>query len=254
MGVVWKATDTTLDREVAIKVLPEAFADDAERLSRFEREAKLLAALNHPNIATVYGLHHADKVRFLSMELIEGEDLAVRLARGAPPREEALTIALRVAEALEAAHERGIVHRDLKPANVKVTPDGTVKVLDFGLARAFESDADEADANGLYEVSERGGDLKLLHATPEGVRDFHNPHFLPEDRGILFSIHREATTVSLALLADGVEKTLLEIPDAYWRPLGSRSRFSTFQPYRRRVARSPWAQERATVETSGSMT
>jgi hypothetical protein len=140
MGEVWKAQDTTLGREVAIKILPEAFAAHPERLARFEREAKLLAALNHPSIATIHGLHEADDVRFLAMELVDGEDLAQRLKGGALPRAEALTIGLRVAEALEAAHERGIVHRDLKPANVLVTPDGKVKVLDFGLARAFETD------------------------------------------------------------------------------------------------------------------
>jgi Tol biopolymer transport system component/tRNA A-37 threonylcarbamoyl transferase component Bud32 len=140
MGVVWKALDTTLDREVAVKILPDVFSDTPERLARFEREAKLLAALNHPNIATVHGLHEADGVRFLAMEYVAGQDLAERLQRGALPREEGLTIALRVAEALEAAHERGIVHRDLKPANIKLDPDGKVKVLDFGLAKALSDD------------------------------------------------------------------------------------------------------------------
>ena len=135
MGEVWRATDTTLGRQVAIKVLPEAFAQDAERLARFEREAKTLAALNHPHIAQIYGLEKSSGVQALVMELVEGDDLSQRIARGAIPLDEALPIAKQIAEALEAAHEQGIIHRDLKPANIKVTPDGVVKVLDFGLAK-----------------------------------------------------------------------------------------------------------------------
>jgi Tol biopolymer transport system component len=138
MGAVYRATDTSLGRQVAIKVLPDVFAQDAERLARFEREAKTLASLNHPNIAAVYGLESSGSVRALVMELVSGEDLSQRIARGAIPIDEALAIAKQMAEALEAAHEQGIVHRDLKPANIKVRPDGTVKVLDFGLAKAME--------------------------------------------------------------------------------------------------------------------
>jgi hypothetical protein len=136
MGAVWRATDATLDRDVAIKVLPVDFASDAERLARFEREAKVLASLNHPNIGAIYGFHAADGVRFLAMELVPGEDLAERLKRGSIPPSEAANVARQIASALEYAHERGIIHRDLKPANIKITPDGTVKVLDFGLAKA----------------------------------------------------------------------------------------------------------------------
>jgi eukaryotic-like serine/threonine-protein kinase len=141
MGAVWKATDSTLDRDVAIKVLPPDFARDAERLARFEREAKVLASLNHPNIGAIYGFHEAGGVRFLAMELVPGEDLAQRLQKGSVPPSEAVEIARQIAAGLEYAHERGIVHRDLKPANVKITPDGTVKVLDFGLAKAVVGDA-----------------------------------------------------------------------------------------------------------------
>src|SRR5436190_21500052 len=130
MGEVYRARDGKLQRDVAIKVLPDLFAADPERLARFEREAQLLASLNHPNIAHVYGVEE----RALVMELVEGEDLAQRLSRGPIPVEDAGPIARQIAEALEAAHELGIVHRDLKPANVKVRADGTVKVLDFGLA------------------------------------------------------------------------------------------------------------------------
>src|SRR4029453_15461313 len=138
MGEVYRARDTRLDRDVAIKILPEAFAADAERVARFQREAKVLASLNHPHIAAIYGLEDAEGVKALVMELVEGDDLAQRLGRGAIPLDEALPIAKQIAEALEAAHEQGIIHRDLKPANIKVRTDGTVKVLDFGLAKGFD--------------------------------------------------------------------------------------------------------------------
>jgi Tol biopolymer transport system component len=145
MGEVYRARDTRLGREVALKFLPPGFASDPERHARFEREAKLLASLNHPHIATLYGLEQLDGQHALAMELVEGEGLDERITRGAIPIEEAVPIALQVAEALEAAHEKGIVHRDLKPANVKVRPDGTVKVLDFGLAKAWEERAASGD-------------------------------------------------------------------------------------------------------------
>jgi serine/threonine protein kinase len=138
MGQVYRGTDTTLGRQVAIKILPEAFAADPERLARFEREAKTLASLNHPNIAAVYGFEKSGGTHALVMELVEGDDLSQRIGRGAISLDEALPIAKQIAEALEAAHEQGIIHRDLKPANIKVRSDGTVKVLDFGLAKAME--------------------------------------------------------------------------------------------------------------------
>ncbi len=141
MGVVWKAVDTVLDREVAIKVLPDAFAANVERLARFEREAKLLASLNHTNIASIHGLHEAStstgSVRFLAMELVAGESLADRLSRGPVQVEQILGLAVQIAEALEAAHDNGVIHRDLKPANIQITPEGKIKVLDFGLAKAL---------------------------------------------------------------------------------------------------------------------
>ena len=145
MGEVYQARDTKLDRDVALKVLPEAFTADPDRLARFEREAKVLASLNHPNIGTIYGLEEAEegKFRALVLELIEGPTLADRIAQGPIPIDEALPIAKQIAEALEAAHEQGVIHRDLKPANVKVKADGTVKVLDFGLAKAFQPDASD---------------------------------------------------------------------------------------------------------------
>ena len=139
MGKVWRAHHTALKRDDALKVLPDAFASDPDRLARFQREAQVLASLNHPNIAHVYGLGAGrTAVQALVMELVEGPTLADRIAQGPIPVDEALPIAKQIAEALEAAHEQGIIHRDLKPANIKVRPDGTVKVLDFGLAKALE--------------------------------------------------------------------------------------------------------------------
>ena len=138
MGEVYRATDAKLKRHVALKILPTSLATDPDRLGRFQREAEVLASLNHPNIAAIYGLEDADGVKALVMELVEGPTLADRIAQGAIPFDEALPIAKQIAEALEAAHEQGIIHRDLKPANIKVRPDGTVKVLDFGLAKAME--------------------------------------------------------------------------------------------------------------------
>jgi len=162
MGEVYQAHDTKLGRDVAIKVLPGAFAHDPERLSRFQREAKMLAALNHPNIATIYGLEQSSGTSLLVMELVPGETLAERIKRdGAVPVEEALAIAKQIAETLEAAHEKSIIHRDLKPANVKVTPEGKVKVLDFGLAKAFAGDSTSTDPSESPTLS--------MAATTQGV-------------------------------------------------------------------------------------
>src|SRR3984893_18439644 len=146
MGEVYQAHDTKLGRDVAIKVLPDTFAHDPDRLSRFQREAKMLASLNHPNIAAIYGLEEDNGRNYLVMELVSGETLRERIAREGPlPVEDTLGICRQIAEALEAAHEKGIIHRDLKPANVKVTPEGKVKVLDFGLAKAFAGDTASSD-------------------------------------------------------------------------------------------------------------
>jgi len=140
MGEVYLAEDTNLKRQVAIKVLPQPFGLDKERLARFEREARLLASLNHPNIATIHGLEKSDEQQFLVMELVEGDTLADRIMRGSLPTDEVLEVCKQIAEGLEAAHEKGIIHRDLKPSNVKVTPEGKVKILDFGLAKAFHEE------------------------------------------------------------------------------------------------------------------
>src|SRR6476660_472044 len=139
MGDVYEATDSKLGRCVAIKFLPEAFSHDSDRVSRFEREARVLASLNHSNIAAIFGLEESGERKFLVMELVGGETLAERIKRGPVPVDESIDIAKQICEALEVAHEKGIIHRDLKPANVKIAPEGRVKVLDFGLAKVHDS-------------------------------------------------------------------------------------------------------------------
>ncbi len=175
MGEVYRATDTRLNRDVAIKVLPEAFAVDATRMVRFEREAKVLASLNHPNIATIYGLEKSNNTLALVMELVEGPTLAERIKQGVLPIDEALPIARQIAEALECAHERGIIHRDLKPSNVKLTPDGQVKVLDFGLAKALQGESSEEELENsptVSAVATRAGVLlgTAAYMSPEQAR------------------------------------------------------------------------------------
>jgi eukaryotic-like serine/threonine-protein kinase len=165
MGEVWQATDTRLGRQVALKVLPAEFVGDPERLARFEREARLLASLRHPNIAAIHGIEQADGERFLVMDLAEGEDLSKRIARGALPVAEAVAIAIAVAEALEAAHDRGIVHRDLKPANIRVTPDGHVTVLDFGLGKSMEAGETANELSNSPTMVQTGTELGVILGT-----------------------------------------------------------------------------------------
>ena len=165
MGEVYRARDTKLERDVAIKVLPEEFHQNRERLARFEREAKLLAALNHSNVATLYGLETANGQPFLVMELIEGETLAERIQRGPLPVEEAIPLFIQIAEGLGAAHEKGIIHRDLKPANTKITPEGIVKILDFGLAKAFAREDEPALDTSQSPTLTKGTALGVIMGT-----------------------------------------------------------------------------------------
>ena len=171
MGEVYRARDTKLGRDVAIKVLPEEFSRDKERLDRFEREARLLAQLNHANIATLHGLEEHDAQQFLVMELVEGETLAERIARGPIPIDEAIPLFTHIAEGLEAAHEKVIVHRDLKPANIKIGPDGKPKILDFGLAKDYGR---KPSASNLAESP------TLTKGTATGVIQGTAPYMSPE--------------------------------------------------------------------------
>src|SRR5688572_2445868 len=174
MGEVYRARDTRLKRDVALKILPASFATDAERLARFQREAEVLASLNHPHVAGIYGLEESDGKRALVLELVEGETLHERIARGGIPVREALSLARQIATALDAAHQRGIVHRDLKPANIKITPDGTVKVLDFGLAKLAERDGshrEAADSSPITALSMPGAVMgTAAYMSPEQAR------------------------------------------------------------------------------------
>src|SRR5215831_18236583 len=163
MGEVYRATDTRLKRQVAVKILPRTLALDVDRLARFQREAEVLASLNHPHIGGIYGIEESQNMRALVMELVEGDDLSERIAHRELPVEEALPIARQIAEALEGAHEQGIIHRDLKPANIKVRPDGTVKVLDFGLAKAMDSGFASSTATAVDSPT------LSLHATQAGM-------------------------------------------------------------------------------------
>jgi eukaryotic-like serine/threonine-protein kinase len=226
MGEVYRARDTKLGRDVAIKVLPEAFARDAERMARFQREAKFLASLNHPNIASIYGLEDTDSTRALVMELVEGPTLADRMRSGPIPIDEALPIARQICEALEYAHERGIVHRDLKPANVKVTSDAAVKILDFGLARAVKGDGsatDVANSPTLSQMATQAGILlgTAAYMSPEQAKG--KPVDRRTDIWAFGCVLYEMLTGKMAFRGEAVTDVLAAIikeePD--WSPLPS---------------------------------
>src|SRR5437868_10322222 len=174
MGEVYRARDMKLGRDVGLKVIPDTFALDPDRLARFQREAQVLASLNHPHIAAIYGFEDSGETHALVLELVEGETLADRIARGAIPVDEALPIARQICEALEAAHEQAIIHRDLKPANIKITPDGVVKVLDFGLGKAGgdESGPDLTNSPTMTVGGTRGGMIlgTAAYMSPEQAR------------------------------------------------------------------------------------
>jgi len=177
MGEVYRARDVELARDVALKILPDAFATDADRLARFRREAQVLASLNHPHIATIYGFEQSatdsdrTPMRALALEFVEGSTLAERIADGPVPVREVIAIAVQIIDALDAAHTQGIVHRDLKPANIKLRPDGSVKVLDFGLAKSVETDDDQAHSPTMTAVSRSGVILgTAAYMSPEQAR------------------------------------------------------------------------------------
>ena len=213
MGQVYQATDTKLNRQVALKILPEAFASDPERLARFQREAQVLASLNHPNIAAIHGLEEADGVRALVLELVEGPTLEDRIAQGPIPVDEALPIAKQIAEAVEAAHEAGVIHRDLKPANIKVREDGTVKVLDFGLAKALDPspEGDPSQSPTLTAAATQMGVIlgTAAYMSPEQARG--KPVDKRADIWAFGTVLYEMLTGQRPFLGDDVSQTLARV-------------------------------------------
>jgi serine/threonine protein kinase len=221
MGEVYRARDTRLGREVAIKILPPVFLGDRERLARFEREARVLASLNHPHIGAIYDVEEVDGILALVLEIVDGTLLAGRIARGPIPVDEARAIACQVADAMEAAHERGIVHRDLKPANIKITSDGNVKVLDFGLAKAFVQASDETDRSGVTADGTQGVVVlgTPVYMSPEQARG--RPADARADICAFGRVLYEMLTGCTAFTGDNVSDTIAKIlerePD--WRAL-----------------------------------
>ena len=224
MGEVYRARDSRLARDVALKVLPEAFAADAQRMARFEREAKVLASLNHPGIASIYGLEESGSARSLVMELVEGPMLAERIAQGPIPMDDALPIARQICEGLEYAHERGIIHRDLKPANVKFTPEGSVKLLDFGLAKALEDESVAGDPSTSPTISRLATQAGVILGTaaymsPEQARG--RPADRRADIWAFGCLLYEMLTAKRAFGGENVSETLAAImrDEPEWRAL-----------------------------------
>src|SRR3954469_24166103 len=242
MGEVYRARDARLQRDVAIKVLPALFASDPDRVVRFEREAQTLGSLNHPNIAHIYGV--LENPAALVMELVDGEDLAQRLTRGAIPIEDALPMARQIAEALEAAHECGVIHRDLKPANIKITPDGTVKVLDFGLAKVFAREGSQNDLSAIPPIA--------IDETREGVMAGTAAYMSPEQaRGtavdkrtdiwafgcVLYEMLTARSAFSGETVSDTIARTLERDPD--WSALPAQTALSIRRLLQRCLEKDP---------------
>ena len=223
MGQVWQATDTQLNRQVALKILPDAFAADPDRLARFKREAQILASLNHPNIAAIYGIEEAEGTRALVLELVEGPTLADRISKGPIPLDEALPIAKQIAEALEAAHEAGVIHRDLKPANIKVREDETVKVLDFGLAKALDPhpDADPSQSPTLTAAATQMGVIMGTAAYMSPEQASGNPVDKRADIWAFGAVLFEALTGKRAFEGRDVAETIAAVikSEPAWRSL-----------------------------------
>jgi serine/threonine protein kinase len=228
MGDVYQATDTKLSRSVAIKFLPEAFSHDTERVARFQREARVLASLNHPNIAAIYGVEEIDSRHFLVMELVPGETLAGRIKRGAIPLEEALLISKQIAEALEEAHDKGVVHRDLKPANIKLTPEGKVKVLDFGLAKAYEREQTDVSASNSPTISMAATNAGVILGTAGYMSPEQARGAIVDKRSDLWAfgvvLYEMLTGVRLfegATVSDTLAQVLMKEPD--WNALPAKT-------------------------------
>ena len=224
MGQVYQATDTKLNRQVALKILPEAFATDPDRLARFQREAQVLASLNHPNIAAIHGLEDSEGTKALVLELVEGPTLADRIAQGAIPVDEALPIAKQIAEALEAAHEQGVIHRDLKPANIKVREDGTVKVLDFGLAKAREQQGTNPSESPTVTAAATAQGVILgtaAYMSPEQAKG--KPADQRSDVWAFGAVLYEMLSGRRAFSGDNVSETLVAVfrDDPDWSALSS---------------------------------
>jgi len=214
MGEVYRALDTKLGRDVAIKVLPEAFAEDEERLRRFQREAKVLASLNHPNIAAIHGLEHDGTTHYLVLELVPGETLAETIARGPIPYDDAIDIAIKIADALEEAHAHGIVHRDLKPANIKITPDGKVKVLDFGLAKAFAEESPDVDSSLSPTITRDATRMGVILGTAAYMSPEQAKGKAVDKRSDIFAfgaVLYEMLTGTKAFPGDGVSEVLAAV-------------------------------------------
>src|SRR5262245_19513659 len=214
MGDVYQATDTKLGRGVAIKFLPEAFSHDTERVARFQREARVLASLNHPNIATIHGLEESGERKFLVMELVGGETLAERIKRGPIPVDESLNIAHQICEALEAAHEKGVIHRDLKPANVKITPESKVKVLDFGLAKAMDTTPVSGNLSYSPTLSVAATQAGLILGTAAYMSPEQAKGFNTDQRSDIFSfgcVLYEMLTGRAAFDGDTVSEVLASV-------------------------------------------
>jgi eukaryotic-like serine/threonine-protein kinase len=244
MGEVYRARDSKLGRDVAVKVLPEAFASDAERMARFQREAKVLASLNHPNIAAIYGLEDSGGTQALVMELVEGPTLADRIKLGPIPVDEALGIAKQICEALEYAHERGIVHRDLKPANVKVTNDGTVKILDFGLAKAVEGDPASIDISNSPTISRVASRAGILLGTAAYMAPEQTKGRSVDRRADIWAfgcVLYEMLTAKMAFQGDSVAETLAAVikQDADWSRLPAATPASIRQLLQRCLKKDP---------------
>ena len=244
MGEVYRARDGKLGRDVAIKILPDEFAQDTERLKRFQREAKVLASLNHPNIASIYGLEQSESTHYLVLELVPGETLAERIARGPIPVDEALAITTKIAEALEEAHEQRIVHRDLKPANIKLTPDDKVKVLDYGLAKALSEETPAADGSMSPTLTRDGTRIGVILGTaaymsPEQAKG--KPVDKRADIWAFGAVLYEMLTGKRAFFGEDVSDTLAAVlraePD--WDALPENVPASVRELLRRCLAKNP---------------